>query len=95
MKKETSWIDDAWFKVDFIINEYYIDFEAFRISGKTENIEDSDTEEQPSIKGSIKWDGCMNFKQHDHYCGVEFAEQVFILFRFIYDFGEENMEVLT
>lgn len=85
----TKYYEDAWFKVEYDIQEVTVYFKAYKISGlDTDNLENSDTEEEPNIEGSIKWDGCMNFNQSDHYCGVEHAEQTLLVVKEIYKFKE-------
>jgi hypothetical protein len=85
MTKETKWYSECWYKVEYQVNEYTIDFRAFKIDGMDEeDISKSTTEETSSVKGFIKWDGCMEFTHEEHYCGLYHAEQTLGLMKEIY-----------
>jgi len=90
MKKIVKYYPEAWFKVEYEVNETSIGFKAWRIKALCEecprNSELEDSE--PCIGGYIKWDGCMNFKQNDHYCGMYHAKQVLMLMSEIYQFKD-------
>jgi len=82
---------DAWFKVEYIINDTRVYFKAWKIEvSNEENPEQSQIrDETPEITGYIKWDGCMEFKHEEHYCSIEHAEQTLLLMNHIYKFNEE------
>jgi len=82
---------EAWFKIEYEICDYFINFKAWRIFACDEENPDQSTLENdiPNIIGYIKWDGCMNFEQNDHYCGIYYAEQVLLLMQKIYEFNSK------
>ena len=45
----------------------------------------SEVEENPSVTGYLKWDGCMEFEQDEHYCSLDHAQQTFLLMQHIYE----------
>jgi len=92
MKSEIVYYADCWFKVEYSASDYNMDFIATRIEGMNEeNMELSTFGQSESIKGNIKWDGCMNFVQDDHYCGLVFAEYCLQLMTHIYKYAAENI----
>ena len=88
MEKITKYYPDAWFKVEYEVDEIVVNFKAWRIRALDEEVpENSEIDSgEPDIEGRIKWDGCMNFKQDDHYCGMYHAKQTLILMTEIYKF---------
>jgi len=87
---------EAWFKVEYTVNEMDVDFKAWEISAlDEENIEQSETQKEPVIKGFIKWDGCCEFDYSPHYCGIHNAEQFLILMKEIYKFKSGLGEPFT
>ena len=78
----------AWFKVGYTVNETTVDFRAWEINALNE--EDPEKSEiqnnEPVIKGFIKWDGCCEFDYGTHYCGIYKAEQFLMLMKEIYRF---------
>lgn len=79
--------DDIFWVVDYTYckedHPGLIEFECFEIHG-------GDIDTRSSIKGSIKFDGCVNFTHDDHYCGIHRAEQVLELFKEIYKYAEKT-----
>lgn len=87
-RKEIKFYPEAWFKVEYEIQECSVDFKAWKIEGLDEDEPENSTIEEgdPNIKGNIKWDGCMNFTQDDHYCGLYHVEQTALLMTEVYKF---------
>lgn len=88
-----SYHPDQWFVMESETDELGIGFRLFRIEGlDLNNLEDSDISSEPTITGRIKWDGCMNFTQHDHYCRVEQAKHTYEMMKIIYEMNDANNE---
>lgn len=87
-RTEVKYYADAWFKIEYEINDISIHFKAWKIDSiDEENIENSDIHSKdPEITGFIKWDDCMEFKHEPHYCGLYHAEQTLLLIKHIYGF---------
>ena len=62
------------YKVDYIGDDIKIDFEVYEINENDHSI----------MRGYIKWDGCINFVQNSHYCSLENAKSIYLLFKEIY-----------
>ena len=88
MAKIVKFYPEAWFKVEYDVEDIVVNFKAWRIYAlDEENLENSDVViKEPNIEGYIKWDGCMNFKQNDHYCGMYHAKQTLMVMTKIYKF---------
>jgi hypothetical protein len=88
MKKIIKYYPEAWFKVEYEVEEITVKFKAWKIQSLDEdNPKKSDIgNDEPNIEGYIKWDGCLNFKQDDHYCGMYHAKQTLLLMTEIYRF---------
>ena len=88
--KETLWSANSWFYVEYIIHEYHIEFKAYKI----DSLDEEDIKEstfnatEPTIEGVIKWDGCCDFKQIDHYCDIEHAKQFLLFMKELYDYQD-------
>ena len=90
MKNITKYYTKAWFKVEYEIYDFYINFKGWKIQELNElNPEVSNIDNETSIEGHIKWDDCMNFTQEDHYCGIHNAKQTLILMTEIYKFKKK------
>ena len=89
---------DHWFKVVYEIEESRVFFKAWRIIELNEsNVESSKLERStPNITGFIKQDGCMEFEQTDHYCGLHHVYQLGLLMEEIYKFKDDvfNSDIL-
>ena len=82
-----------------IENEFnYIDFVAREYTEKQTSINDGpwqteiEVDEQITLEGSLKWDGCMNFQAKEgfnHICRLQHALNFAELFRMIYAQGEK------
>ena len=82
---------DAWFKVEYSIDKPVINFKVFKFKTiDKDNPEKSETDEEPTITGFIKWDGYCEFDYSEHYCGIHHAEQFLMLMKEIYAFNELN-----
>jgi hypothetical protein len=93
MRQITAYYPDAWFKVEYEIDDGWIDFNCWRIEAlDLENIQDSTINATPNITGWVSRCGCMEFEQKDHYCGIHHAEQLYILMRHIFRFAGETYE---
>ena len=90
MKNEIKFYKDIWYKVEYEIRDVVLDFKAYKIIGF-----DDECETKPQLFGYLKWDGCMEFTQEEHYCGIYHAEQTYMLMKEIYEFGNklENFDV--
>ena len=79
---------EAWFKVEYTVNEITVDFKAWEITGlDEENPEQSEIQDKdPAITGFIKWDGCCEFEYITHICGIHGAEHFLELMKEIYRF---------
>lgn len=83
------WYKKASYKVVYTYFGHYLEFECYKIESEDEEeIKKSRIEKEASISGRIKWDGCLDFEQKDHYCSIINAKQVFILFNNIYKFSD-------
>jgi hypothetical protein len=78
----------AWFKVEYTVNEITVDFKAWEITGlDEENPEQSEIQDkEPVITGFIKCDGCCEFDYSTHICGIHGAEHFLELMKEIYKF---------
>lgn len=93
MIKEDKYYEDAWYKVCYERLYHRINFRATKIiEMDEEKIEDSKLEPQHQIEGFIKSDGCMEFEQDEHYCGLQQAQQTYSLMQRIYDYAESFFE---
>ena len=92
-KKETLIYPLIWHKVEYEINETFIDFKVFEIE---ELNEDSPAlsvfSDNPVMKGFIKWDGCCEFDYSTHYCGLHNAENFLQLMKSIYNYAMEKFK---
>lgn len=88
MEKTIKYYPNSWFKVEYEVEDSTVHFKAWKIQSLDEkNIEKSVLSDTiPNLVGSLKWDGCMNFKQNDHYCGIYNAKQILTLMSEIYGF---------
>lgn len=77
---------------------YFIEFVATEYSIVTTQINNgpivisTEVDEHPTLDGSLKWDGCMNFQVKegfDHICRLQHALNFAELFRLIYAQGEK------
>lgn len=91
--KETKYYPELWYKIDFTNRGHALDFEATKISALVdEDISKSDFDSEPELTGTMKWDGCVNFKHEAHYCEVQEAIQANLLWIEIYKYAKENIE---
>ncbi len=87
MENIVKYYPEAWYKVEYEVGEVVVNFKAWKIDALDEKyLENSEIEDNPSIIGCIKWDGCMNFKQDEHYCGMYHAKQTLMLMTEVYRF---------
>lgn len=87
-KTVVKYYEDAWYKVQYVINEITLDFIAWKIIEL--DGENSKVGKEPYIRGTIKWDDCVDFVheegRHYHYCGIHHVEQYNLLWKEIYKF---------
>jgi hypothetical protein len=86
--KVVKFYTEAWFKVEYTVNDITVDFKAWEITGlDEENPEQSEIQDEvPVITGFIKWDGCCEFDYSTHICGIHGAEHFLQLMKEIYQF---------
>lgn len=89
MKQQTKYYSEFWYKLEYQVDETRVLFKAWKITGLDEgDLINSDIEDEHTIDGYIKWDGCMEFHQKEHYCGIHHAKQTLGLIEEIYKIGE-------
>lgn len=89
---------DAWYAIEYEVDEAVTHFRAWKIDSFNPddlyNLDDIGVDWiVPEIRGLIKFDGCMEFKQEEHYCGLHHAEQTLMLMQYIYEFNGSLDEV--
>ena len=78
----------ALYKVEYELSEdERIHFTCYAITGLVpESILESDIDEDPSVFGTIRWDGRCEFKMDDVFFGSYMAENISELIKEIYKF---------
>jgi len=76
---------EAWFQTVYRIEGLYTYFEAYKVESFTNDGIPNLESKTPYIKGFIKWDGCMEFEQKSHYCGLYHAKQTLMLMEEIHE----------
>ena len=82
---------DCWYRVEYYLkDELSLYFKAYKITKlNPEKLEDSKYDASPSIEGDIGWNGCMEFTQNEHYCGIDYAKQTYKLIQHIYEVADK------
>lgn len=79
---EEIYYENSRYTVEYHIYGHYLEFFATK---------DESSCDTPEIEGTLKWDGCMNITQNEHYCGIYGAKEYLLLITSIYQKGLECM----
>lgn len=93
MKKQyVEFYGDCWYKVIYLVTEYYTHFEATKIDQlDEENIEESILEKSPTIIGVVRYDDAMDIKFDDSFKSFElFFDQFILLVKHIRNFAKQQ-----